>query len=143
MAEKSNAVAAALDGMASDMAAELRRHFDGLKNGPVVSEAAAVDRMAKAIAALGRANLIVRAVAAAEDKHEEDQRARRTSKMEQLEMDEISPDELEQRADELRARFDRIMANLETKRASLIAPVAGSDAGPPGRLGGERTRRAA
>ena len=42
-------------------------------------------------------------------------RAGRLNKLEQMKMDEFTPDELEQRAAELRARADRILALIEAK----------------------------
>lgn len=119
MAEKSNEVAAILDGMAAEMAHELRRHFGGLKETAVASDAAAVDKVSRAMAAIGKANLIIRAVAAAEDKQEEERQVRRSSRMDQMEMDDITPAELEQRAAELRARYDRILALIEAKCPKL------------------------
>jgi uncharacterized phage protein (TIGR02216 family) len=62
MAEKSTGAEALLAGMADEMAALVRAHFDALKEPPVVADTAAVEKMMKVITAVGRANLSIRAV---------------------------------------------------------------------------------
>jgi len=140
MATESKDAAARLEGMGDELAAFVRIHFDALKETPVVADPAAVERVMKVVVAVGRANLMVRAVKAAEDKLAAD-KAQRLTQMETMKMDDITPDELEQRADELRARIDRIMATLETKQRR--AEMARHDAGGAGSLEPERPRRAA
>ena len=139
MAEKSTGAEALLEGMADEMAALVRDHFDALKDTPVVADTAAVEKMMKVVTAVGRATLTVRAVKAAEDKLAED-KAGRLNKLEQMDMNDITPDELEQRADELRARIDRILATLELKRR---AQVARRDAGGVGPVDTDGALRAA
>lgn len=141
MAEKSTGAEALLQGMADEMAAIVRTHFEALKEAPVVAEAAAVDKVLKALITLGRANLMVRAVKAAEDKQAAEKQ-RRVAQLEQTDMNDITPDELERRAAELRARADRILALIETKFGGSGALVA-EPAGELRELGGERPRRAA
>jgi hypothetical protein len=114
MNTKTAGAEALLEGFADEAAAILRAQLDALKDAPVVSDPAAVDRTAKAVTALCRANLSIRAVKAAEDKLEAD-KAQRLNNLEQMKMDEFTPDELELRAVELRARADRIMALIEAK----------------------------
>ena len=140
MAEKSTGAEALLQGIADEMAALVRTHFDALKETPVVAEAGAVDKVLKALITVGRANLMVRAVKAAEDKLAAE-RQQRLTKLEQTKMDDITADELEQRADELRARIDRIMATLELKQRR--AAMARHNAGGAGPVEPERPRRAA
>ncbi|HEX5776295.1 MAG TPA: hypothetical protein VFX95_06410, partial [Caulobacteraceae bacterium] len=112
--------------------------FDALKETPVVADTTAVEKMMKVVTAVGRATLTVRAVKAAEDKLAED-KAGRLNKLEQMKMDEFTPDELEQRAAELRARADRILALIEAK-----CPKVGHDSAERDRaLDGGQPRRAA
>ena len=140
MAEKSTGAEALLAGMADEMAALVRTHFDALKETPVVADTAAVEKMMKVVTAVGRATLTVRAVKAAEDKLAED-RAGRLNKLEQMKMDEFTPDELEQRAAELRARADRLLAILESKWAGRR--LANGAAGEHGVVGEPDELRAA
>lgn len=140
MAQETNDVAALLEGMADEVAAIIRSQLDALKDAPVVSDPAAIDRTLKAAITLCRANLSVRAVKAAEDKLAAD-KAQRLTQMETMKMDDITPDELEQRADELRARIDRIMATLETKQRR--AAMDRHDAGRAGPVDAGQPRRAA
>lgn len=140
MAEKSNGAEALLEGFADEVAAILRAQLDALKEAPVVSDPAVIERNAKAAITLCRANLSIRAVKAAEDKLAAD-KAQRLNNLEQIKMDDITADELEQRADELRDRIDRIMATLETKQRR--AAMARHDAGGAGPVEPERPRRAA
>lgn len=137
MAEKSEGAEALLTGMADEMAALVRTHFDALKDTAVVAEAAAVDKVLKAVITVGRANLIVRAVLAAEDKRT----AARTAKLDQMDMNDITPDELELRAADLRARADRILALIEAKH--YRRPVEGGVDGEHRVLDGASQRCAA
>lgn len=140
MAEKSTGAEALLEGFADEVAAVVRAQLEALKEAPVVSDPVAIDRTVKAAISLCRANLSIRAVIAAEDKLAAD-KAQRLNNLEQIKMDDITPDELEQRADELRARIDRIMATLEAKQRR--AAMARHDAGGAGPVEPERSRRAA
>ena len=140
MAEKSTGAEALLAGMADEMAALVRAHFDALKETPVVADTAAVEKMMKVITAVGRANLMVRAAKAAEDKLAAD-KAQRLTQLEQMDMNDITPDELERRAAELRARADRIVALLEAKWAGRR--LANGAAGEHGVVGGPDELRAA
>lgn len=140
MAQETNDTAVLLEGMADEVAAIIRSQLDALKDAPVVSDPAAIDRTLKAAITLCRANLSVRAVKAAEDKLAAD-KAQRLTQMETMKMDDITPDELEQRADELRARIDRIMATLETKQRR--AAMDRHDASGAGPVDAGQSRRAA
>ena len=140
MAEKSTGAEALLAGMADEMAALVRTHFDALKDTPVVADTTSVEKMMKVVTAVGRAALIVRAVKAAEDKLAED-RAGRLNKLEQMKMDEFTPDELERRAAELRHRADRLLAILESKWAGRR--LANGAAGEHGVVGEPDELRAA
>jgi len=138
MAQETNDVAALLDGMAAELAVLIRTHFDALKETPVVADPAAIEKVMKVATAIGRANLMIRAVAAAEDKLAAD-KAQRLTQMETMKMDEFTPDELEQRAADLRARADRILALIEAK-----CPRVGKDSADRYRnVAGERPHGAA
>ena len=141
MAEKSTGAEALLEGFSDEVAAIIRAQLDALKETPVVSDPAVIDRTLKAAITLCRANLSVRAVKAAEDKLAAD-KAQRLNKLEQMDMNDITPDGLERRAADLRARADRILALLEAK-GGRTAVLADQLAGEPRELGGEPERRAA
>jgi hypothetical protein len=114
MTTESKDAAALLDRMGDELAAFVRIHFDALKDTPVVADPAAVERVMKVVVAVGRANLMVRAVKAAEDKLEADKQQRLLNP-EQMKMNDITPEDLERRAAELRARADSIVALVEAK----------------------------
>lgn len=141
MAEESNGAEALLDGMADELAGIVRTHVDALKSAPAVAEPAAVERIMKVVVAIGRANLMVRAVKAGEDKRAADKH-RKLTQLEQMDMNDITPDELERRAAELRARADRILALIENKYGGS-AVVAAEPSGDVRELGRDPKRRAA
>ena len=141
MAEKRDGAEALLAGIADEMAALVRAHFDALKETPVAADPVAVEKMMKVITAVGRATLTVGAVKAAEDKVAEE-KAGRVRQLEQMDMNDITPDELERRAAELRARADRILALIETKCGGT-GVLVGQPAGELRDLGREPPLRAA
>jgi hypothetical protein len=141
MTTESKDAAALLEGMGDELAVFVRAHFDALKETPVVADPAAVERVMKVVVAVGRANLMVRAVKAAEDKLSAD-KAKRLLNPEQMKMNDITPEDLERRAAELRARADSIVALVEAKcgpSRALVRQLAERDRA----MDGDEPQRAA
>lgn len=121
---------AALAALASVLEQVNAKQAAALAAAPVNPDPAAVERVSKAAVALGRAGLTAYEMRKVEDaaaKAASEAKARRDARMDEASMDDFTPDELEQRAAELRARADRILATFERKYADEQPAVAAVD----------------